>query len=205
MNTRERIADEALSLFAQKGYDGVSVKDIANAVGIKDSSLYKHYKSKREIFDTILQQMSERMERMSARLQLPDAIKTDASSRYSAMSEQELTDVTKEVFLFYLKDEYVSRARRMLTIEQFHNSEVSTLYRKIFLEDSIAYQTEVFRQMVDSGAFYRDDPEIIAIDYYTPIFFLLVKYDQHPEQEEEALKILEKHVQRFVKKNVRVL
>ena len=51
MTTKEKITKEALTLFAEKGYKGTSVKNIADAVGIKDASLYNHFKSKQEIFD----------------------------------------------------------------------------------------------------------------------------------------------------------
>lgn len=44
MTTKERILDEALTLFSQNGYDGTSVDHIAERVGIKAPSLYKHYK-----------------------------------------------------------------------------------------------------------------------------------------------------------------
>ena len=62
MTTKEKIVDEALTLFSTKGYKGTSVKSIADAVGIKDSSLYKHFKSKRDIFDTIVIEMQNRMQ-----------------------------------------------------------------------------------------------------------------------------------------------
>lgn len=52
-DTKQRILDEALRLFSQSGYDAVSVERIASAVGIKAPSLYKHFKSKQEIFDAI--------------------------------------------------------------------------------------------------------------------------------------------------------
>lgn len=45
MTTKEKITEEALTLFAEKGYKGTSVKNIADAVGIKDASLYNHFKS----------------------------------------------------------------------------------------------------------------------------------------------------------------
>ena len=65
MTTRERIVEEALTLFSIQGYQGTSVKIIADKVGIKDSSLSKHFSSKKEIFDTIVQEMSVRMEAVS--------------------------------------------------------------------------------------------------------------------------------------------
>ena len=49
MTTKERITEEALTLFSTNGYQGTSVKSIADAVGIRDASLYKHFKSKQEI------------------------------------------------------------------------------------------------------------------------------------------------------------
>ena len=59
MTTKERITEEALTLFSEKGYKGTSVKDIADAVGIKDASLYKHFKSKEEIFNAIVALISD--------------------------------------------------------------------------------------------------------------------------------------------------
>ena len=70
-NTKQAILDEALGLFSVHGYDGVSVKDIANAVGIKDSSLYKHFKSKNEIFETLLDGMNKRFEQTVTFYRLP--------------------------------------------------------------------------------------------------------------------------------------
>ena len=62
MNTKERILDEALTLFSEKGYANVFVGDIAERVGIKAPSLYKHYKSKRAIFDAIIEEMNRRFD-----------------------------------------------------------------------------------------------------------------------------------------------
>ena len=58
--TKERILTEAVKLFAKEGYEAVTVDQIAKAVGIKAPSLYKHYKSKRDIFDSILRVMEQR-------------------------------------------------------------------------------------------------------------------------------------------------
>ena len=60
MNTKERILDEALTLFSEKGYTNVFVGEIAERVGIKAPSLYKHYKNKQAIFDAIIGEMNRR-------------------------------------------------------------------------------------------------------------------------------------------------
>lgn len=197
MTTKEKIIDESLTLFSKKGYSGVSVREIASAVGIKDSSLYKHFSSKRDIFDTILAEMTARMDSLTDRLHIADAYKGDASPYFAALSVDELAELSKKVFLFYLKDSFAARFRRMLTIEQYNSSDVSALYKKIFTVDSIDYQTEVFRQLIACGAFKPNDPQIVAVSFYSPIFLLLARYDNDEAHEAEALKILDSHVRSF--------
>lgn len=199
MTTREKIIEAALDLFSTRGYEGVSVKDIASAVGIKDSSLYKHFKSKREIFDTIMTVTSEKMDELSRILKLPDVMKEDGSGFYGRISVDLLVDISKKAFLFYLKDSYAARFRRMVTIEQYKSTEVSSVYRKVFMEDSLDFQTELFQQMIKSGYFKKSDPEVVALNFYSPIFYLLSRYDLRPEYEDEALALLEKHVRQFAK------
>ena len=58
MNTKQKILAEALSLFSEKGYSAVYVGEIAEAVGIKAPSLYKHYKSKQDIFNSCVEVFS---------------------------------------------------------------------------------------------------------------------------------------------------
>ena len=108
MTTRERIVDEALTLFSIKGFKGTSVKNIADAVGIKDSSLYKHFKSKREIFDTIVLKMRKRMECMTEQIGLPDEEKLEEAAKfYGRITLEDLQEFSRKAFLFYLKDEFI--------------------------------------------------------------------------------------------------
>lgn len=198
MTTKERIIEEALTLFAEKGYQGTSVKNIADAVGIKDSSLYKHFKSKKAIFDTIVQEMSVRMERMSRENGLPDEKDMDeAAELYGSISENGLLMLSERIFLFYLRDEFVARFRRMLVIEQYRDKEVYEVYRGLFMDAAISYQTELFAEMIKRGVFEGKDPEAMAVNFYAPIFFLLNKYDQEPSREKEALRALRKQVLEF--------
>ena len=59
MNTKDKIMLTALELFSKRGYKAVSVNDIAGELSLSKGALYKHYKNKREIFDSILKKMSE--------------------------------------------------------------------------------------------------------------------------------------------------
>ena len=57
--TKERILQTALELFAAKGYEAVSVSDIAGSLGMTKGALYRHYQSKRDIFDSILKRTEQ--------------------------------------------------------------------------------------------------------------------------------------------------
>lgn len=198
MKTRERIIEEALNLFSRKGYQGTSVKNIAEAVGIRDSSVYKHFRSKEEIFSTIVEEMSRRMEKMSQALGLPGEKHMEAAAKvYGKLSVDGLLELSRKIFLFYLKDEFASRFRRMLTIEQYSDKRIYEVYRKIFMVDSITYQTALFQEMMRQRVFSEGDPAAMAMNFYAPIYFLLNKYDQMPGAEEEAMGELERHVREF--------
>ena len=58
-DTKERILKTALELFAQNGYLGTSMNDIAQQLGFTKAALYKHYTSKQEILDRIVEHMNE--------------------------------------------------------------------------------------------------------------------------------------------------
>lgn len=198
MTTKERIIKEALDLFSVKGFKGTSVKNIADAVGIKDSSLYKHFKSKQEIFDTIVLEMRNRMESTSAYMGLLAESDLQAFAKmYEKLSLKELQDISRHFFLFYLKDEFVSKFWRMANIERYQNSTVYTVYNQIFMEESIVYQTALFQEMIKNGVFIEESPKVMAMNFYTPIFFLLSKYSGSVGKEEEALKNLDEQIVEF--------
>ena len=198
MTTTEKIADEALTLFSQKGYKGTSVKNIADAVGIKDASLYKHFKSKQAILDTIVETMRVRIGSMSDAFGLPSGEDLQGTAAvYARFDENTVVDFSKKIFLFYLKDSFMSRFWRMGMMEQFQNQEVYELFSKLFLEDSIQYQTALFAEMSRAHIFIQADPQVMAISFYTPIFFLLSKYANMPGREDEALAVLERQVREF--------
>ena len=198
MTTKERIIEESLSLFSEKGYAGTSVKNIADAVGIKDSSLYKHFKSKKEIIDTIIEEMEKRMANLSIRSGLmAGACFEEEAKAFAELELDGFLSMCRQFFLFYLKDEYVSRFWKLAVTERFSTPEIYALYQKIFIEDSILYQTEIFRELIRQGYFIKSDPETLAMSFFSPIFFLLSKYIGSPEKDELALDVLDKQIAEF--------
>ena len=110
VTTKERITEEALTLFAEKGYKGTSVKNIADAVGIKDASLYNHFRSKQEIFNSIVELILNHISELSQTLGIPQYDSEDAavSDFFINLGSDGLKKITRESFLFYLTDPYNS-------------------------------------------------------------------------------------------------
>ena len=199
MTTKEKITEEALTLFAEKGYKGTSVKNIADAVGIKDASLYNHFKSKQEIFESIVELISKHISDLSQTLGVPQNEKTDtpATGFFINLDLDGLKKITRESFVFYLTDPYISRFWRVAHMEQYTNPQIYTMFRKIFMEDAISYQEQLFQEMMEQEVFYPGDARATAISFYSPIYLLLSMYSNQPEHMEEALEILDRQVEEF--------
>lgn len=196
-STKNKIIEEALSLFSEKGYSAVSVAQIAEAVGIRAPSLYKHYKSKQDIFDAILAKMASRYEEQIGSMQM-DGIKPDKDVElFLHIDEEHLIDMGKQLFCYFLHDKYAGRFRRMLTLEQYHNKELAALYTKQYIDEPLSYQGTVFYLMIQRGAFIPENPNVMALHFFAPMFLLLTLCDCDPERETWALKMVEEHIRQF--------
>ncbi|WP_303871089.1 TetR/AcrR family transcriptional regulator [Acetobacterium wieringae] len=196
-NTREIILEEALNLFAVKGYQSVTVKEIAHAVGIKDSSLYKHFDSKQAIYDTLLEWMNQKFEETVTFYRLPQGEIESVAREYGRNDLIWLKKACEAVFLFFLKDPQAAKFRRMLTIEQYKSDNAAKTLNSWFFNDAIRFQTDLFKEMIKQGSFRDGPPQIIALQFYGPFYTLLCQYDQLPEKEAEALDLLMAHIEQF--------
>lgn len=197
MDTKQRILDEALTLFSEKGYANVFVADIAEKVGIKAPSLYKHYKNKQAIFDAIIEEMNRRFLEEAGNLQINGADASADAEIYKHISEEQLITLGNNLFLYFLHDDYTRRFRKMLTIEQFHDEKLATAYMKQYVDDPLSYQEILLGLMVSAGVLQTENVEIMTLHFYAPIYMLLTICDREPEREKEALKKLEAHIRQF--------
>jgi len=195
MTTKQKILNEALNLFSEKGYSAVYVGDIADAVGIKAPSLYKHYKSKQAIFDSCVEVFSERMEQVRNKLRLPYTPNADIN--YQTASMETIIEIAINLFAFYLQDDVAAKFRKMLMIERYHNPELNELFENLFVDGVVRHEEKIFSDLIDAKIIKKENPHIIALRFYTPIFYLLQKYDMHPDMVEEAKQELTLMIQEF--------
>lgn len=196
-DTKQKILEKSLELFAKHGYSSVTVEDIAAAVGVKAPSLYNHYRSKHAIFDVIVRntvaKYAEYAEKISMHLNEP----LRDTSMYAQITADDLVRMVKKFFTCSLVDKEMCDFRKMMTIEQFGDSELSELYSKCFVELFTGYYAGVFRILISIGKIRDLDPYTLAMSFASPILMLIGVCDRQPERFEECIEKLDSHVRVF--------
>ena len=199
MDTKHKILDEALTLFSEKGFANVFVNEIAERVGIKAPSLYKHYKSKQAIFDAIIDEMNHRFEQQAQALTIDGTDPAADAEVYKNMDEDHLVKLGTDLFKYYLHDSYTRRFRKMLTIEQFQDKDLARVYSQQYYDMPLSYQGMLLGLLVSQGLLVTENVPIMTLHFYAPIYMLLTVCDREPEREQEALKLMEEHIRQFDK------
>lgn len=187
MSTKERIIYEALNLFSTKGFDAISVRDIAKAVGIKASSLYNHFKNKQDIFDTIVNKYSKHVKKFLERITPDNAVSDSRLNNMKHISDELFFKKSIDMFKFYLEDEYMIKFRKLLTIEQFKNNKIAKLYNELFIDDILNFQVKIFEVLMNSNILVKKDPYILALQFYSPVFLLFYKFENITDKERASL------------------
>ena len=188
MTTRDRILEEALRLFSEKGYDGTSVESIAEAVGIKAPSLYKHFKGKEDILNSIIdvseKRYSENFGSAHSVGKLPG-------------SKEEFLKLSIERFSYTLNDPNIRRIRIFLTQEQFRNKRMADITNRHQMEDVQSLMEKMLGGMMETGVVKKDDPRLLAVEIASPAVLLVSESDRMPDKRDEILKNFEEHIRHF--------
>ena len=196
-DTKQKILEKALELFSARGYDAVSVGEIAKAVGIKAPSLYNHFPSKQAIFDAIVENTAVHYEKDTDGINVHVRdVRRDVPT-FSDISADALAEKVRQIFLYSLHDQTISQFRRMMTLEQFRSPELAELYSQRYADRMIAYHADIFRALISAGELPDEDPETMAWMYVSPVITLLAVCDRQPEREAECLAKLDAHVRLF--------
>ena len=200
-DTKEKILMTALQLFARDGYEAVSVRTIAEELGMTKGALYRHYKNKRDIFDCIVERMIQMDAQRAREYHMPDEgydIKPDA---YENTSLQSIQKYTVEQFRFWTEDEFASGFRKMLTLEQYRNEEMAELYSQCIVAGPVAYMEDLFRELIQKGVLKEENPRQLAVEYYAVLFLLINMFDKTGEIG-DYVEILSNHMKHFMENHV---
>ena len=188
-DTKERILAAALDLFSQNGYAGTNIRELTASLGLVKSGLYKHFESKEDIWNSLLDQMSayydERFGSPEQLLPVPDSL-------------EGFVAMTMQMVDFTIHDENIIKTRKLLTIEQFRDERARALSTKHFLTGLQDMFTPVFAGMMKKGLIREDDPGMLAFAYTAPISALIHLCDREPDKTEEAMARIEAFSRYFI-------
>ena len=190
MSTKEKILEAALSLFAENGYDGTSVEQIANIVGIKAPSLYKHFKGKEDILNALIDSAEARYEEMFG---------SEKNIGKIPESREEFIKVTMGRVAFTMHDPIIRKMRMFLVQEQFRSERLSEVTARHQLGGIQRMFAKIIKSMMDEGIVIDDNSELLAVELTAPAVLLIAQADRQPQCEKELLKSIEKHVRHFCK------
>ena len=189
-DTKERILAAALDLFSQSGYAGTNIRELTASLGLVKSSMYRHFESKEEIWNALLDDM---IAYYDARFGSPEHLPTVPDTL------EELAAMTLRMVEFTVHDEKVVKVRKLLTIEQFRDERARGLATRHFLTGLTDMFATLFAELMDRGLLRRDDPAMLAFAYTAPISALIHLCDREPEKTDRALAQVEAFVRHFIK------
>ena len=170
-NRKEEILIVALHLFARDGYEAVSVSQIAGELDMTKGALYRHYKSKRDIFDCIVQRMEQQDSEQARQNEVPEESIEKMPEEYQKVSVEDFVGYSKSMFEYWTEDDFASSFRKMLTIEQFRSEEMQNLYQQYLVSGPAEYVKDLFKNMEIKN------PEEEAVKFYANMFFYYSLYD----------------------------
>ena len=192
-NRKQEILGAALELFSVQGFEATSIAQIADAVGIRKASLYSHFENKQAILDALVQEVLEQYEGHSLFARADWEKDTDSLPQ----TADDAVQMIQGQIRYILHDPAISRARKMLVIEQFRNSELAKLQTKQNYSDVLQYFTGLVTQLIRHGVLTEDDPEIMAAQFCLPVSVWINLCDREPERETEVMEIVSKHIRQF--------
>ena len=189
-DTKERILAAALELFSINGYSGTNIRELAASLGLVKSAMYRHFESKEEIWNALLDAMiayyDERFGSPERLPPVPDSL-------------EGLVSMTMRMADLTVRDEKIVMTRKLLTIEQYRDERARVLATKHFLTGLTEMFTHIFASMMEKGLLRRDDPRMLAFADTAPISALIHLCDREPEKTEETMARIEAFSRHFIK------
>ena len=188
MTTRDRILNKALTLFAENGYDGTSVEEIAEKVGIKAPSLYNHFKGKEDILNALIDMAETRYEEFFG---------SDKHFGNLPENKEEFIQTALQKISFTMNDPMIRKMRKFLVREQFRNERFAKITTKHQLNGIQEMYTKIIEGMMNKGLFKEDEPELLATEVTAPVALWIAKADRQPQCGQESMENIERHIRHF--------
>lgn len=182
--TKDKIFDTALDLFSKKGYDSVSVRTIASEVGIKESSIYNHYSSKKDILMSILNYFEEYFK--------GNPLDDENIRKLLEENPEECYHQGSEMFKQQIFEEKILKIMKLIFVQMYQIDEVKEFFLREILGGSTDFWSDVFEILIQKNVIGSDwNPNKLAEMYFGFSMFKLweifLKYDDFPKAEIEIM------------------
>lgn len=182
--TKDKIFDMALDLFSKKGYDSVSVRTIASEVGIKESSIYNHYSSKKDILMSILNYFEEYFK--------GNPLDDENIRKLLEENPEEFYHQESEMFKQQIFEEKILKIMKLIFVQMYQIDEVKEFFLREILGGSTDFWSDVFEILIQKNVIGSDcNPNKLAEMYFGFSMFKLweifLKYDDFPKAEIEIM------------------
>ncbi len=189
--TKDKILKHALKLFSSKGYKATTVRDIAGAIGIKQSALYNHFKNKDEILETLISNLTS-----SAIVTIFD----DKESQELHKQGKSLLMSIATTFKLIGFDSQNEALLKLLMQEIYRNERIREIYNEYFYQENVKKLSGLFFAMMQDEMIKSSDPLLLANEFFAPLFFYqmqvsLLKLDK--KSTSSVVSLFEKHVDHF--------
>ena len=179
--TKERILETALELFAQNGYLGTSMNDIAARLGITKAALYKHYAGKQEILKRIVERMDQMDKERAEAYEMPETEPEGFAEAYLHTPAEKIRAYSRAQFDHWTREPFSTNFRKMLTLEQYRDPKLAQLHHDYLAGGSLEYMAAMQ----------------LALEFYGPMYLLYSVYDGAQDKASVA-PLLDAHMDRFI-------
>ncbi len=168
-STKEQIMYAAIDLFSQKGYDAVSIREIARAVGIRESSIYNHYKGKEDLMESII-------EFFLTELSKPDTGDASMEALLEKYGPEKYMVIAGKAYMERFRDVHLEKVWRLISVELYRNKKVREFFKTTMVGYALSAWEQTFRKMIELGYIREYDPRILAKEFFNYCVYLYFEY-----------------------------
>ena len=199
VSTKEKFVIEALRLFSEKGYEAVSVAEIAGAVGCSAPALYKHYKSKKQLLEAVIEASNKGFEAQMEAMHFDFDSNGKDREAFINMTEEDEIKRLQDMVSYTIHNWFSQAFRKLCTVEQFHMKELSEAYDLRYVDFPINQYEKIFELWIESGKMKPGNARAMAALYVGYPMLVIGICDRDPDKEEECMKKIEEHIREFNK------
>jgi AcrR family transcriptional regulator len=175
-NRRQQIIDGALHVFAKKGFERATNKDIAEAAGIGSPGLIYHYfKDKADLLRQVIEQRAPVLQLLNR------------SDSMIEMPPHEALGLFGSMFLQTMNNQAAVSLLKLMLGEALRQPSVGKMLNTIGPARGFAFLTRYLEQQMNAGVLRRMDPGAAARCFIGPLLVYMLSREVFPQPDSQTL------------------